>query len=96
MSQLLNDKKVNLNHLRETYILKNPKTLIDNSKLLLTKNIEKLELLNPLSVLKRGYTITYKEDKIIKTIKDLKVNDKLKIKLSDGYVDTKIMEVTHE
>ena len=96
IKQLLNDKKVNLNHLRETYILKNPKTLIDNSKLLLTKNIEKLELLNPLSVLKRGCTITYKEDKIIKTIKDLKVNDKLKIKLSDGYVDTKIMEVTHE
>lgn len=92
----IDKKKTELNHLKETYILKNPKTLLENKKLNLTKNIEKLELLNPLSVLKRGYTITYKEDKIIKNIKNVKANDLIKIKLTDGFIKAKIMEVTHE
>ena len=33
--------------------------------------IEKLEILNPLNALKRGYTITKKDSKCISSIKDI-------------------------
>ena len=33
--------------------------------------IEKLELINPLGVLKRGYTLTYQDDKVINSISNI-------------------------
>ena len=79
-----------LEHLKNSYILKNPNMLYNEKKKELGNIIEKLELVNPLKVLKRGYSVTYKENKIINSIKNLKINDTLKIKLSDGYIYTKI------
>ena len=49
--------------------------------------INKLELLNPLNVLKKGYSVTKVNDKPVKTIKDVKVKDKLNIKIIDGEID---------
>ena len=49
--------------------------------------INKLELLNPLNVLKKGYSVTKINDKPLKTIKDVKAKDKLNIKLIDGEID---------
>lgn len=49
--------------------------------------INKLELLNPLNVLKKGYSVTKINDKPLKTIKDVKVKDKLNIKIIDGEID---------
>lgn len=89
----LNEKKIIIEHLKKNYILNNPNTLLDNSKKNLKNNIEKLELLNPLSVLKRGYSITYFENKTLKTINNINKNDEIKIKLTDGIVSAKVMEV---
>lgn len=92
----LDKRKTTLEHIKENYILKNPNILLDSKKLNLTKNMEKLELLNPLSVLKRGYTITYKENKILRSIKNIKKDEMIKIKLTDGFIKAQIMEVTNE
>lgn len=89
----VNDKKIIMGHIKKNYILNNPKTLLDNSKKSLKNNLEKLELLNPLSVLKRGYTITYFEEKTLKSIEQIKCNDSIKIKLIDGIVSANITEV---
>lgn len=48
-------------------------------------NISKLDAYSPLKILQRGYgVITSNENKSIKSIKSIKVNDKVNIKLSDG------------
>lgn len=44
------------------------------------------------NTLKRGYSIVYKDDTLIRSKKDLKNNDKLKVRLSDGYIDTIVKE----
>jgi exodeoxyribonuclease VII large subunit len=49
--------------------------------------INKLELLNPLNVLKKGYSVTKVNDKSLKSIKDVKEKDKLNIKIIDGEID---------
>ena len=92
----LNQKRVELNHLRNNYILVNPKNLYQNKENDLVNLIEKLELINPLAVLKRGYNILYKDDKLVKSIKNLKVNDTLIIKMNDGLVTTQITKIKED
>ncbi|WP_394296253.1 exodeoxyribonuclease VII large subunit [Methanobrevibacter oralis] len=55
------------------------------------KNIEKLEILNPLLTLKRGYTLTKIKGKIISTSKDVKKGEELEIEFKDGNVNTKVI-----
>ncbi|NQU87561.1 MAG: exodeoxyribonuclease VII large subunit [Mariniphaga sp.] len=50
------------------------------------------ELLNPVNVLNRGYTITYSDGKIIKSAKKLKTNDELETRFADGKVKSKIIK----
>lgn len=52
----------------------------------------KLESLNPVSVLQRGYSIAEKDGKLVNSVKELKLNDTLKITLKDGTVTTKVTE----
>jgi exodeoxyribonuclease VII large subunit len=56
--------------------------------------IEKLELVSPMQVLKRGYSITKdKDNKILKTIKNISNEDNIVITLSDGYLDAKVINI---
>ena len=55
--------------------------------------INKLSVLNPLNTLKRGYSITKLNNKVISNIKDIKKNDTLTITLSDGEVTSTVESV---
>ncbi|MCR5223745.1 MAG: exodeoxyribonuclease VII large subunit [Bacilli bacterium] len=56
-------------------------------------NINKLELLNPLNVLKKGYSISSIDNKPIKSIKDVKKDDNVTIKVIDGEIKTIVKEI---
>lgn len=47
-------------------------------------SIAKLSALNPAATLQRGFSITSKNSKTIKSVKEISVNDKINVKLSDG------------
>ena len=53
---------------------------------LLEKTKLKLDLINPNNILNKGYSIVKKDNKIIKSIKDIKINDNINIILSDGTI----------
>ena len=57
------------------------------------KVAEKLKVLNPLNVLQRGFSIVKQDDKYIKNVKDIDMNKSLNIELSDGTVETKIVQI---
>ena len=53
----------------------------------LLRNIERLEILSPMGVLKRGYSVTFdNEEKVISSIKQIKKDDLINIKLQDGSI----------
>ena len=59
-----------------------------------TKSIElisKLDTLSPLKTLTRGYSIAQKDGKTIKSVKELKTNDMLGIRFTDGEIKTKVL-----
>lgn len=50
----------------------------------------KLQMLSPLSVLKRGYSITFKDGKVVKTSRGLKRGDLLRTRFAAGHVTSKV------
>lgn len=91
MLHKLDISKQSFEHLKKNHILLNPKEIFETKYIELKQMIEKLELLNPLGVLKRGYTLTYQNNHILKSITDIK-NDMIEIKMYDGVIKAKVIE----
>ena len=53
--------------------------------------ISKLEVLNPLLTIKRGYSIVKKEGKVVTSIKKIKKKDHVQVDFADGTVDMEVL-----
>ena len=60
-------------------------------KLKTVEKITKLDSMSPLKTLARGYTVVEKDDKLVKSVKDLKKDDIINVRLNDGKIDAKII-----
>lgn len=87
--------KIKEQYINLDIIIKNLENLITNKvKDSKTKSIElisKLDTLSPLKTLTRGYSIVQKDGKTIKSVKELKINDVLGIRFTDGEIKTKVL-----
>ena len=87
--------KIKEQYINLDIIIKNLEKLITNKvKDSKTKSIElisKLDTLSPLKTLTRGYSIVQKDGKTIKSVKELKTNDMLGIRFTDGEIKTKVL-----
>lgn len=54
---------------------------------------EKMRVLNPLNTLNRGFSLLSQNDKYIKSIKQIDKDKNLNIQLSDGAVQTRVVEI---
>ena len=86
-------KKVKLFELTNSYVFYNPDIVLGVKRNNLENVIHKLEILNPLNTLKRGYTITRFNDKIITNASIVKKDDIITVEFVDGVVKSKILEV---
>lgn len=95
MNLLINNKISSYNYVynfNEKLILLFNKTYtnnLNNFKI----NVSKLDSLSPLKVMSRGYSFVTKENKIIKSINEIKKDDELELKLVDGKIITKVIDV---
>ena len=107
-SEILKKYKSNylLNNPKRMYEVKEQKldTLYDKLNIDITNiinmNIHKLDtikikvdLLNPNNILDKGYSIIYKNGKVIKDINSIKVNDEINIKVKGGNIDSVVKGV---
>lgn len=107
-SEILKKYKSNylLNNPKRMYEVKEQKldTLYDKLNIDITNiinmNIHKLDtikikvdLLNPNNILDKGYSIVYKNGKVVKDINSIKVNDEINIKVKDGNIDSVVKGV---
>ena len=58
----------------------------------LIRNTELLSAFNPLSILSKGYSLTYKDDKIIKSADRVDVGDEIKIKFENSQITATVIE----
>jgi exodeoxyribonuclease VII large subunit len=91
MLNYLNITKTKYLHIISNNILKKPTLLLENKEHDYQLLINKLELLNPLNILKKGYSVVTKNNQVIKDIKELQLKDKIKIKLSVGEISAEVI-----
>ncbi len=93
---LIDDKRISLDNV-STRLFDKMSALIDKKMSDLRYSTASLEALNPLKVIARGYSAVYKTDgKLIKSIKDVEINDKIEFKTVDGSVTATVDGVRGE
>ena len=101
--QLLNKKLISpqdvIRHLRnkiekfEFSLKKSIDVKLDRLNFKLKNNIGKLDSLSPLAVVHRGYSITTKNEKIVKSISDIQISDVIDIRLADGHLRAEVLNI---
>lgn len=56
-------------------------------------SIRTLEALNPLKIMDRGYSIMYKDDKLVKSVENVKKGDSILVALQDGQLEAIVQQV---
>ena len=91
LTNLTNLKEKEFLRIKNSYVLQNPYSLLDKKSNKYLQLVSKLETLSPLLTLKRGYTITKMNDKVIKSVKKIKKDDVLNISFDDGNIDVSVL-----
>ena len=89
----IQNKEIRLNKVKLSYVIKNPNMLIENKKNKYEMLLNTLKLVNPLGILEKGYSLVKVDDKIVKSTKDIKINDTLDIKLHEGNIKAQVKEI---
>ena len=90
---VIDDKRMNLLHIEKNLITQ-IKIIMDNKKSAFALQSSKLEILNPLSIITRGYSVAYnKNGGIVKSVKDISEGDSISVKLKDGEAEASITKV---
>lgn len=102
LSKRLISPSMSLRRLTETLKLFYQRLIISLNKVIencikkLQINEMKLKQLDPICVLARGYSIVYKEGKIIKNTKLIRIDDKLAVQLSNGILHLRVEQIENE
>ena len=74
-------------------LLSAQKNYLQQTRFDLQKTIEQLDLLSPLKILSRGYSIVERDEKLVKQVADLQVDDQVRIQFIDGHARAQIIEL---
>ncbi len=74
-------------------LIYNIKIRIEKEKYYCFNLISKLEMLNPLHVIKRGYAIVKQNNKTISSTKKIEINESIEIELKDGIIKALATEI---
>lgn len=70
--------------------------LIDYNEKEIDNIIERLIIINPLNLMKKGYTLVYQENRLIKTVADLSDLKEINVKFADGEAIANIKSIERE
>lgn len=90
---IINKFNVKYENIINKDILLNPEKIYQNKLHNYNIVINKLELLNPLNILSKGYSIIKKDNMLVKSVKNLKLKDTINIKLYEGNIEATIERI---
>ena len=93
MTLVIENMRIRLFKVSNSYVLTNPDILYKFKKQGLEHLINKLEVLNPMNTLKRGYAIVKSSSGVVSDIGNVKVDDIVNISVKNGIINAKVLEV---
>ncbi|MBP3560412.1 MAG: exodeoxyribonuclease VII large subunit [Clostridia bacterium] len=91
----INDSKKDILYLNEK-LVNLTSSVIEANRSKVNALCGKLDALSPLGVIARGYSVTKSKEKIIKSIKDVKIDDEITVNLSDGMITAVVCGINEE
>ena len=91
IKNLLSKNELRYQNIINVDILNNPTKLFIKKDHQYQLLLNKIELLNPLKILDKGYSVVKKDNKVIKSINDLNINDIININLSKGIITASVI-----
>lgn len=84
-------KKAELNHFKDLVVSQSGKMIFrEQERIHFNENTARL--INPENILKRGYSITMKDGKAVKSVNQLNISEEIETLLADGNVKSKIIK----
>ena len=95
MQLIIDNNKVRMYKTTNSYVITNPDILYKFKEQNLKHLISKLDVLNPMNTLKRGYSIVKKDKQIVSDIKKIRKDDIINIDIKNGLINAKVLEVSN-
>ena len=93
IKNILADKENKLSKIMMSVVIQNPHNLIKDKKVKFDLIVNTLKLVNPLGILDKGYSLVELNNKIIKSSKDVQINDILDIRLHEGNIKAEVKKI---
>ena len=93
IKNILADKENKLSKIMMSVVIQNPHNLIKDKKVKFDLLVNTLKLVNPLGILDKGYSLVELNNKIIKSSKDVQINDILDIRLHEGNIKAEVKKI---
>ena len=95
IKKILDNNNNRLHKVVSSYVLTNPDIMYKYKMQNLEHIINKLDVLNPMNTLKRGYSIVKKDDKVISDVDKINIDDMININIKNGIINAKVVEVNN-
>ena len=80
-----------LSRIKSSKVFKAPDSIFEKQENNLSYYIAKLDVLNPLLTIQRGYAVARTGGKVVSSAKVLKKDDELELQFKDGKVNTRVL-----
>ena len=91
----MNNQSVQIGDYKKN-LLQNMQNIMHQKQMVLQQNIKLLDAYSPLKIMQRGFAIVTKEDKTIKDVHNLNINDYINIKFENGSAQAQIKETNDD
>lgn len=60
------------------------------------RKTDKLVILNPFHMMDKGYSMVYKEEKLVSSVRDIEINEQIDVRFSDGTLKAVVQKISYE
>lgn len=96
IKDIIKNNEIRLNKVLMSYVIKNPYVLIEDKKQKYSLLLNTLKLVNPLGILEKGYSLVEVNGNIIKSSRDVNIDDDITVKLHEGSIKAVVKEIEKE
>ncbi len=96
IKNLIKNSKIKYKNILNKYVIQNPESIYEKKAYQFELILNKVKLLNPLSILDKGYSVIKKDNDIIKDIKDIEINDIVNVRMAHGSFVSQVISKKEE